>query len=316
MMMKTAIYLILISILVSSCRSKEQPIELVGWGDSMMKGAGGERSILEVISRELGGMEYTNYGVGGLKSNSIAILQGGLPLKLKFDRNNIGLWGKATTTYFNILPFNSRTRKYRKGRLNNTKGRLIRNGNKENPKITESFTFQKRFSFEPLEIKDTVIFEFDEAIQKQDIRSITIIWAGRNDSKKGNNIYKTRDNIKAIVDNLKKNPNHKEKYIILSVCNGAADKEFMGSRAYEEIKTLNNLLKNTFRDHFVDVRTYMVNKAIYEMGMEPTNQDLNDIKKDCIPRSFLNDNVHFNTLGYEASGKYLTEVIRKKGWID
>ena len=59
----------------------------------------------------------------------------------------------------------------------------------------------------------------------------------------------------------------------------------------------------------------MVQNAIYDMETTPTEIDLEDIKKDCIPRSFLKDNVHFNTLGYEAAGKYVANIIKDKGWM-
>lgn len=289
MFLMNSTFIVILLVLISSCKKRENiPIELIGWGDSMMK------------------------GVGGLESNSIAVLQGGLPLELVFDKKNIRIWGKVTTTHYNILPFNYLTKKYRKGHINNTRGRLIRNEDASNPKETESFTFRKNISLESLELEDTLIFNFDNAIVKN--KTLTIIWAGRNDKKSGDFMYQTKDNIQAMIDHLDK-PS-KEHLLILSVCNGIADKEFKGSNAHTNIMRLNKVLKSAFEEYFVDVRTYMVNDAIYDMEIEPTSQDIEDMKKDCIPRSFLNDHVHFNTLGYEATGKFLAKVIRKKGWID
>ena len=117
-----------------------------------------------------------------------------------------------------------------------------------------------------------------------------------------------------MVDHLGENA--KKHYLVLSICNGIADREYKGSNAHTNIIRLNTVLKETFGEHFVDVRDYMVHKAIYDMDMTPTPQDLEDIKKDCIPRSFLKDNVHFNTLGYEATGKFVAKVIKEKGWVE
>ena len=310
--MRNTVLVVLIIVFVACKKDKHPPLEIVGWGDSMMKGAGGEQSILEVLSKEFGGVEYTNFGVGGLQSSSIAVLQGGLPLELVFDKKNIGIWGKATTTYYNILPFNGSTKKYRRGRLNTANGKLIRNENKENPKKTESFTFRKNISLESLELKDTLIFKFDNAILKN--KALTIIWAGRNDKKAGDFIYQTRDNIQAMINHL--DLESRERLLILSICNGIGDKEYKGSNAHTNITRLNALLEDSFGEYFIDIRTYMVNNAIYDIGITPTEQDLEDISKDCIPRSLLNDHVHFNTLGYEATGKYLAQIIRDKGWIN
>ncbi len=312
--MKTTIYLILISILVFSCKNSENSLELVGWGDSMMKGAGGERSILEVISEELGGVEYTNYGVGGLKSNSIAVLQGGLPLKIVLENNEIKKDEVSNIIYYNIDPFNFQTKPFRSGHILGIQGKIERLFEKEEKKKTLGYNFSADDIDKTIQVADTTVFEFDDAVIKKN--AITIIWSGRNDRKSGgkNRLYKIRDNIQAMIDHL--DARSKERLLILSVCNGIGDKEFKGSNAHTNVRGLNEVLKDSFKEYFVDVRTYMINKAIYDLGLEPTAQDLEDIKKDCIPRSLLKDNVHFNTLGYEATGKYLAEIIRKKGWID
>lgn len=303
----------IVSLLVSCTTSERQDVQLVGWGDSMMKGSGGKKSILKAISENLDNIEFTNYGVGGLQSSSVAVLQGGLPLQLKFDKERLPYWGStAESEYYNLLPYNDQTKPYRKGRIGNNKGKLIRNPDPNNPKIAQSFTFKNQALFKPLTLKDTVVFVFEDAIQKNN--AITIIWAGRNDKKAGNNSYQTRDNIKAMIDYL--NPESRDKVLILSICNGIGDNEYRGSTPHTEILRLNVLLQESFGDSFIDLRTYMVKKAIYDMGMTPTSKDIEDMNKDCIPRSLLSDHVHFNSLGYEAAGKYLAQVIKDKEWIN
>lgn len=301
----------LLVVLFSCNIGKDTNMHLVGWGDSMMSGAGGKKSILEVISQELGSMKHANYGEGGLKSKSVAILQGGLPLKLKFAKKELNTSALGISVYHNDGLFSSKPKFYREGRIDNYKGQLIRNTNPENRKQTQNFTFINKHS-SPIILKDTVVFKFDDAVQKNN--AITIIWAGRNDTKTDSEIYKTRDNINAMIDNIK--PDERKRLLVLSVCNGIGDKEYKGSTAHTRIGNLNTLLQASFKDYFIDIREYMIKKAIYDMGITPSLQDLEDIKKDCIPRRFLSDHVHFNTLGYEAAGKYLAQVIKDKKWIN
>lgn len=300
---KGATILCLFAVLLTSCGhlGNEKP-QIIGWGDSMMKGAGGEKSILEVMSDEL----------GGLKSKSIAVLQGGLPLKLKFDKEQLQFCDSATSVYHSDLLFNNQTAQYRSGTINGNAGKLFRNADTLNPARTESFTFKKGHTFQSLQLKDTVVFKFDDAIPRKD--AITIIWAGRNDNKSSAHIYQTRDNIQAMMDHL--GAEVQKRTLIISICNGIGDKEFKGSVPHTQIEELNALLKDTFKEHFIDLRTYLVKEAIYDMGIKPTPQDLEDMAKDCIPRSFFFDHVHFNTLGYEAAGKYLAQVVKDKKWIN
>ena len=307
--MKYILFLCLLCI-TSNCDILSDSTQIVGWGDSMMKGSGGEESILEIISEELD-INHKNFGVGGLKSNSIGVLQGGIPLKITFENNEIKASESTTLAYYNIAPINFQTDQYREGVIDSIEGTLERLSEKENDRKTLGYIFKADDLKENIPVKDTAVFAFNDAIKYKD--TWTIIWAGRNDNKAGDAVYKTRDNIQAMIDYMGENA--KNHYLVLSICNGIADTEYKGSNAHTNITRLNTVLKEAFGDHFLDVRGYMVHKAIYDMGMTPTPQDLEDIKKDCIPRRFLHDNVHFNTLGYEATGKFVANVIKEKGWI-
>lgn len=285
-------------------------VDIVGWGDSMMKGAGGDKSMLEVLAKELN-IKHKNFAVGGLNSSSIAVLQGGLPLRLVLENNEILKEQPTKIEYYTIESLNFLTKQYRKGFIETTKGQLKRISDEENVEKTIGYTFKAKNIDKPIKTKDTVVFNFEDAIKYND--KWTIIWAGRNDNKSGDFIFKTRDNIQAMIDYLGENA--QEHVLVLSICNGIADYEQKGSTAHKDIIRLNSVLKETFGERFIDVRSYMVQNAIYDMETTPTEIDLEDIKKDCIPRSFLKDNVHFNTLGYEAAGKYVANIIKDKGWM-
>ena len=301
------LFLLILSVLGCDEPSK---VDIVGWGDSMMKGSGGDTSVLEVLAKDLN-ITHKNLAVGGLNSSSIGVLQGGIPMKVVLE-NNLILKGEPTKlSYYNIEPLNFQTKPYRKGFLGSIEGKLERLSEKENDKKTIGYTFRAKGIDHPIKTKDTVTFIFEDALAYRD--KWTIIWAGRNDVKSANQIFETRDNIQAMIDHLGENA--QEHLLILSICNGIADTEYKGSKPYVEINRLNALLKEAFGNHFIDIRAYMVQDAIYDMEITPSQQDLEDMKKDCIPRSLLNDNVHFNTFGYEAAGKYVAQVIKEKGWI-
>lgn len=307
--MKYALSLLFLTFM-NSCEFTSKPSQMAGWGDSMMKGSGGELSILEVISDELN-ISSTNFGVGGLKSQSIAVLQGGIPFKMTFNKDQTISSGENEIEWYNIEPINFQTEQYRNGSINEILGKIKRVSDKTDEKITLGYSFIPDDLIETVKCKDTVTFTFQDAVTYRD--KFTIIWAGRNDNKSGDLIYKTRDHIRAMHNNLGEEA--KKHCLILSVCNGIADKEGEGSAPHKNIIRLNNVLKASFVDQYIDVRTYMVCQAIYDLGIEPSKQDLEDMAQDAIPRRFLSDNVHFNTLGYEATGKYLARIIKERGWI-
>ena len=298
------------ALLVMSCSEQAKIGQISGWGDSMLKGAGGEKSVLEIISDELD-IPHNNFAVGGLKSNSIGVLQGGIPLLVTVEDNKIRASGNTPIIYYNIGPLNFQGKQDRVGFLRENKGTFKRIQDSDDKKITSGYVFEAENLSENMAVNDTLRFYFEDAMQHKN--DWTIIWAGRNDSKAGDAIFKTRDNIQAMLDYM--GDDAREHCLILSVCNGIADKEGAGSSAYKNISRLNNLLRETFKEQFVDVRDYMVNQAIYDMDIELTEEDKSDMGKDAIPRRFLYDHVHFNTLGYEAAGKYLSKIIIERGWV-
>ena len=66
-------------------------------------------------------------------------------------------------------------------------------------------------------------------------------------------------------------------------------------------------LQATFGDRYIDLRSYMVNHAIYDAGITPTATDVLDMAADCIPTSLLYDNVHFNS--YQQAGLFIARAI-------
>ena len=108
--------------------------------------------------------------------------------------------------------------------------------------------------------------------------------------------------------------NNQKQFLIISVCNGSRQTEGIGSNIYSNIISLNNELHTSFGNNFVDLRKYMVEQAIYDAKIIPTNEDLSDMASDCIPKSLLYDQVHFNENGYRMAGKFIANIIRKKNW--
>jgi hypothetical protein len=234
--MKKILSILVLSILLFSCSTENsveetKVLKIVGWGDSMMSGAGGEGiNIINVIAEKLNISEYYNFGVGGLTSENIAILQGGKPFEISLKNNTIT--GIDSLTYYNTLPFNNQTHQFREGSLDGVNGTLKKEGN--------SFYFLSDAS-KP--IAEKIVFKFKDSEQNKG--AIVIIWAGRND---GGNLP-TFENIKAMTKN--------NNAYVLSVCNGVD--EGFGTQSHTIITELNSQLKEFYGERFIDVREFLVN---------------------------------------------------------
>ncbi|AMJ64061.1 hypothetical protein AXW84_00415 [Hymenobacter sp. PAMC 26628] len=117
-----------------------------------------------------------------------------------------------------------------------------------------------------------------------------IIWAGRNDSDKP-------DQIKASIATMVATIGHSN-YLILGLCNGEG--EGIGTYSYGLIKPLNNDLAAIYGNHFLDVRAYLV--AHYDPSQP---QDMADYAADIPPTSLRQDFLHPNRAGSTLIANYI-----------
>jgi len=160
-----------------------------------------------------------------------------------------------------------------------------------------------------VKIRDSARFYFENAIKKD--KDLVLIWTGRNDTLNLEGRTKAVKNIEMMVQSINTTNSNRDYYVI-SVCNGIADKEGQGSKVYENIMSLNKMLAKSFGSNFIDLRSYMASRALFDLNLTATSADSADMKKDAIPRSLLLDHVHLNQKGINAAGKYLAEIIKER----
>lgn len=81
-----------------------------------------------------------------------------------------------------------------------------------------------------------------------------------------------------------------------------------------KIATYNTAAKAKYREHFVDLKDFLVNYGLTVMNMSPTSEDTERIAAGNIPSSLLADNVHFTADGYTAIGKCIIDKIYGLGY--
>ena len=85
--------------------------------------------------------------------------------------------------------------------------------------------------------------------------------------------------------------------------------EAYDSEQYEsdiEVGTKDNVwetaLREAFGEHFINMRAFMIEQGLETAGLEPTEQDLDDLENGRVPEQLKDDYTHFNSYGYYAMG--------------
>lgn len=148
--MKKILLLVSLTLLILSCSTEEEqeskiPSKIVGWGDSMMQGAGGNGdNIISIVARELNISEYYNFGVGGLTSDNVVFLSGGKDFKVKVNDS-------LKLIEYPTIPFNEQTYPSRNVEIDGVNGELIRENYNFYLRGFESFDEEKIIKFKDAE---------------------------------------------------------------------------------------------------------------------------------------------------------------------
>lgn len=307
---------------------------LACWGDSLTYGVGGGGvTYPDLLASELGVSVY-NGGIIGERSSGVAARQGGRlpvvsvpapfgePLPPRTFRVNLD----------QALPWYERTMVIQEegtlhGELAGVPGTLNKQGDYRNEFTPYYFT------------RDTGTdrprpgtFAADIGVQYAGVDQI--IWCGHNDLRliDAPNVppglgVPTQD---LVWENIAKMRAYAEasagpdRYLVLSLLNGkgAGNGKTTTGRPTEYYKnvvlSLNpRLAAELGLEHYLDVRTWLVQDALAYGGLEPTQKDLRDIEEDIPPSSLTVPSAkdpHLNALGYTLLAQYLADRLVELGW--
>ena len=104
----------------------------------------------------------------------------------------------------------------------------------------------------------------------------TIIWAGANNATDPTTV---ESDIASMVSSLGGNTH----YLILTIPNGSA--AISGTTAYNDIIAINAWIASNYPNNYFDIRTYLIQHGLSDVGITPTGQDNTDIANDTVPTS-------------------------------
>ena len=276
----------------------DEIINISCWGDSLTAGAGGNGTTYPGILKSLCGklVNINRFGVGGENSKSIAIRQGAIPIYT----NSFIIPSDTTTVEIEIKDSqntsvslaNQGVSGLNPSYINDIAGNISRDGNKyyfTRSNVGESITVQK----------DTRIITEGMKNHRDDLM---IIWSGTNDTPNTTTIQNVINNIDSMIE-YSSNPN----YIVI----GLTSKYYMA-----EVEQVNEILSEKYGEHFLDIRTYILENGLADAEIDPTEQDETDIANGEIPSSLRSDDVHLNAEGYTIVGTQVYNKLISLGYIE
>ena len=298
-------YKINVSDIYTGSLDTTKKLTIACWGDSLTAGVGSSDgvtypSVLSDLCKDT--IDVISYGFGGETSSEIAIRQGAIPITVDSCVIPEGSWVKLSFTSERCTPPSTVNSTSRVGinpcSLNGVEGRIIWN--------EDGYYFMRDRGGESVEVDaGTQIITYGTNNFMDD--DIVIIWSGTNDGLgDASTDEELKSKMEELISNQKEMLEHAntENYIIIGL-----------TAAYSNIEEINSILKDEYKEHFLDIKEYLVNNGLQDAGIEATENDQNEISHNRVPSSLLYDAIHFNSSGYKAIGNGVYKKLVSLGYI-
>lgn len=308
---KTVIYLVVVSMCLSGCGKEEQPentIKIACIGDSLTVGAGGEAENMNYpdelrrLLTEAGiAADIEMLGVGGEDTVTIIGRTGGTPYVLTEDlvinpgEENI-IISFASEDGSKVTPLLQGREGMEYIIAGGIKGTVIYG---KESYSDEDFTYY----FTPQEaVSDMVTVEKGTPIITRAYEEcgdyIPVIFMGENGGYGDCN-----ELIEQIMSIIQRRKNGQEEYIVIGLVTGDE-----GERA-----ELEQAMEEAFGKHYLNIREYLC-EAFYDTGIIPTDFDEMLLAKGAVPGSLHSDAIHLNADGYRLVARAVYEKLIELGY--
>jgi hypothetical protein len=271
---------------IEELQSNISPISpIVCYGDSMTGFTTGWVTTL----KDTYSVDIINRGVGGETAGQVATRQGGLPLiaqpfTIPADTSavsvtmNIGL--KAQQSTYEGL--NAVTIDGIEGILTNTTGTV------------NDYTFARKTAGTSKTItRPTVVMTNNMNVYR---KNPMVIWIGTNGDYDGSS--RTSQNLIEIIDYML-SYGECDRYIVIGLTTDVVN----------NIPAINQDLAKKYGRRFLDLRSYLIEYGLSDLGITPTTADNNRISANNVPSSLLSDETH---LTINAQQQIVAPLVYKK----
>ncbi len=277
--------------------SSEPAGRIICWGDSLTYGQGGNDVTYPLVLADMLNYEVINYGIQGETAKQIAIRAGALTM---------------TTSAFEIPADTTPVEMYLW--QNGQDPIMMRLGDCAiNPCVIGGvegtlsydaeqikYYFTRTSEGEAVQIEDGTVVETFASLDKRE-SDIIVLFAGTN-------LPPDKDTVGELIDTEQKMLDYlgSDRYVVI----GLTSKILI-----PDVEPINEALAGAFGEHFLDIRTYMLEHGLEDAGLEITEQDQEDIENGEIPFGLRVDEVHGNEAFYRIIGEQVCRKLEELGYI-
>ena len=270
---------------------------IVCWGDSLTFGEGGEGVTFPDVLQEEFGIETLNYGVQGETAKQIALRMGALKMHTgAFTIPKDTVPTEVTLWYEGEDPIMMRMSDagINPCTIAGVEGTL--SYREEDGK----YYFIRTMAGEECVVEDQTEVETFAAKDKRDT-DLIVLFAGTNRAPDRNTVGELTDLEESMIEYL-----GTEYYVVIGLtCKAMAP----------DVEWINEHIQKVFGDHYLNLRGYLMEEALEDANITPTEKDMEDIADGEVPSSLRVDIVHGTPVFYQLTGEWLAEQLREKHYL-
>lgn len=280
-------------------RIKESLPRIICWGDSLTAGVGGNGVTYPNVLADLIKLKVINLGVGGEETKEIAIRQGAISVytnELVIPKDiqdvEISLYHEQGESVKLGIQGDSGLNPCE---INGVVGEITYNS------ADDKMYFRRKTQGSEVTVENGTQL-ITEGMKNKNSNDILVIFTGSNDNI---DVY----NVQNIIDIQRQMIEYSgnEKYIII----GLTSKDYMSG-----IEDINNILMEEYGENFIDIKKYILENGLADVGIQATDQDKIDIENGKIPSSLRVDSIHGNSYFYRVVGQQVYNKIIQLGYIN
>lgn len=277
---------------------------LAFFGDSLTIGAGGTAPYGNLVAAALQGRPVFSDGIVGQGAASIAVRQGGTPLKISVEGNKLDSIKPVKITQLSnmFLSTPSRREEYsRTGTIQGVRCTIRRNTTAAGD---ETYTITPA-TVSVIDIPADSVFLLEDAAK---FKSATqILWYGRNNIGKPG----AEAEIMTALDNSIAYITAPARYVVLGMLTEADENK--GTDNYNQVIAINEKLAAKYTDTYVKM-TPPTDAELAAISYQPTAEDRADLANLIFPRGLRadvkTDDIHLNDKGYQIVANRVIEKLK------
>lgn len=281
--------------IVPLCVYKDEELpRIVCWGDSLTEASGGQ-SYPDVLGT-LTEAKIINYGLHSDSTRAIAVREGALPI-----------YAGACT-----IPADQTPVPVKVSFSNGKSTQILRNGSVGvNPCMLgpvrgtlalsgDGYTFTRSEPGEEVSIGSGTRISTQGAMNKSK-DDVVILFSGANDAISAENASDLIEHQQLILNDI-----GSSQYIVIGLTYTDDPKD---------LPAINKVMQETYKEHFLDFRDYLLQYGCADAGITPTAQDEKDIKDGIVPTSLRQDKVHGTPDFYSLLAQQVYRKLMYLGYL-